>query len=185
MQIYNKEQALKNKKQLLEKIAVGAVFIYPTDTIYGIGCDATNPAAVKIIRDLKQSDNKPFSVIASGFEWISNNCKLSAIAKKWLLKLPGPYTLILPLKNLNAVCSATVNGLNSVGVRIPKHWISKFVQDLGKPIVTTSVNISGEQNAMNLEQLQKFAVDFIIYEGEKAGKPSIVVDLRSGERRLR
>lgn len=184
MQVFSKSDVLASKPKILAKIA-SEVFIYPTDTIYGIGCDATNDSSVKRIRELKGRDSKPFSVIAPSISWIKDNCVLSDKAKSWLLKLPGPYTLILPLKNPKAVCAQTNMGLNSLGVRIPDHWISELVASFGKPIITTSVNVAGKPPAIKLEQLELFAVEFIIYEGEKLGKPSTVVDLIKGEQIIR
>ena len=64
MRVISKEIYEKEKQQLLSRIQEGAVFIYPTDTIYGIGCDATDPEAVMTLRRIKKRDKKPFSVIA-------------------------------------------------------------------------------------------------------------------------
>jgi len=179
MDIVTKEEGFK--KNTVERIASGAVFIYPTDTIYGIGCDATNDAAVKKVRKLKGRETKPFSVIAPSIEWIHQNCELSDKAKGWLVKLPGPYTLILPLKNPKAVCVEANKGLNTIGVRIPHHWIAQLAEAVNKPIISTSVNMVGQPPATTQEQLEEFEVDFIIYEGPLTGKPSTLVDLSKGE----
>ena len=184
MQTYTWQEALKNKKELFEQLENKAIFIYPTDTIYGIGCDATNSKAVKQIRKIKEREDKPFSIIAPNFEWINKNCNTSK-AKKWLAKLPGPYTLILPLKKTKVVCEETNNESKSLGVRIPNHWIADFVKEYGRPIITTSVNKTGEKSCNTLKELEKFSVDFIIYEGEKKGKPSTVIDLRNEEKIVR
>ena len=164
MKIYNKEEFNKNKEKILIKIKEGAVFIYPTDTIYGIGCDATNFNAVKRIREIKDRYEKPFSVIAPSKEWIVKNCE-----SKNLDKLLGPYTLILKLKNKECVASNVC--LDTIGVRIPNHWFN-----LDIPIITTSVNKAGEKNMTCLKDLDKgVEVDFIIYEGEKKGKSSEII----------
>jgi len=184
MDVYSKEEALKSKRKILDRIEKGEVFIYPTDTIYGIGCDATNAAAVQKVRELKERPKKPFSVIAPSVEWITKNCQLSPKAKSWLLKLPGPFTLVLPL-NAAAVCAETNKGLNSLGVRIPNHWVASFAHALGKPILTTSVNRQGLPPCTRLDQFKKFGADFVIYEGDKAGTPSKVVDLTGPERIVR
>ena len=102
---------------------------------------------------------------------------------KWLEKLPGAYTLILKLKNekKQTLFSKEVNnGKNTIGVRIPSHWISEFVKELGFPIITTSANVSGEKNMTSLDDVDENIagnVDFILFEGEKRGKPSKIVDL--------
>ncbi|VVB81449.1 Threonylcarbamoyl-AMP synthase [uncultured archaeon] len=178
MRVYSRKDI---DKTVIEEIAKGAVFIYPTDTIYGIGCDATNDKAVKRVRKLKKRTANPFSVIAPSIDWIKENCTLTNNAKAWLLKLPGPYTLIINLKKTNAICPQTNMGLKNLGIRIPDHWISDLAAKVGKPIVTTSVNIEGKPFATRLEQLEKFDADFIIYEGEKTGIPSTIVDTVSGK----
>lgn len=181
MKLLSKNDLFANKSKIIADIAKGAVFIYPTDTIYGIGCVATKDASVRRIRELKGRETKPFSVIAPSIDWIKENCELSGKAKAWLVKLPGPYTLILPLKNPKAVCAQTNVGLKTLGVRIPDHWISEFVAEINKPILTTSVNLVGQPPATKLEELELFDVDFIIYEGKKTGRPSTIVDLIAGK----
>lgn len=156
------------------KIRSGAVFIYPTDTIYGIGCDALNSESVLRIRALKGREIKPFSVIAPSLSWIFENCVVSPVAKEWLSKLPGPYTFILPLKK-QAVAKEVCSG--SIGVRIPNHWISELVNSFGKPIVTTSVNKSGFPFLSELKDLESFGADFVIFDGPVGGSPSSVIDL--------
>ncbi|MFA6089109.1 MAG: L-threonylcarbamoyladenylate synthase [Candidatus Woesearchaeota archaeon] len=155
------------------------VFIYPTDTIYGIGCDATNPKLVKKIRLIKQRDEKPFSIIAPNKKWIFDNFIVSKKAKLLIdKKLPGKFTFILKVKDKKSTLIALkeiAGELDTVGVRIPKHWFSK---DLEVPIVTTSVNISGQPNMTSIEDCDKSilsAVDFVLYEGKKEGKPSILI----------
>ncbi|RJQ20736.1 Sua5/YciO/YrdC/YwlC family protein [Candidatus Woesearchaeota archaeon] len=166
-------------QEFLLHIASGAVFIHPTDTIYGIGCDATNTTSVERIRLLKQRDTKPFSVIAPSKKWILDNCRIKD--QSALDKLPGPYTLIVPLANKNAVSPAATMNLDTLGVRIPAHWISELVAFFAKPIITTSVNLSGQKPANTLAELQKTATDFIIYEGEKTGNPSTIINTITGQ----
>ena len=159
-------EILTKDDKYLDRIRKGEVFIYPTDTIYGIGCDATNFKAVERIRKIKLRDIKPFSVIVPSKEWILENCYA-----KNLDKLPGSYTLILKLKNK---CVSENVSKNTLGVRIPDHWISEVVKELGFPIVTTSVNKSGEKPMTSLKDLD-LEVDFVIYEGEKKGKSSEII----------
>jgi len=179
MTVITADEFLKTKARWLERIAMGDVFIYPTDTIYGIGCDATDARAVQTIRVLKQRDSKPFSVIAPSKAWIAANCVLSADANHWLGKLPGPYTLILPLKNPHAVAHNVNDGATTIGVRIPHHWIALVSQELGKPLVTTSVNRTGEPYAATIASVPRAMLEnvaFVINEGPLQGKPSTIVD---------
>jgi L-threonylcarbamoyladenylate synthase len=159
-------------EEILGKIRNGAVFISPTDTIYGLSCDARNGESVSRLRKLKGRDDKPLSIWVPSKQWIQDNCDASNLDK-----LPGPYTLILPL--LTASVASEVNpGLNTIGVRIPDHWFSKIVEKLGFPLVTTSVNKVGKEHMTSLENGDKEildAVDFVIYEGEKSGEPSTII----------
>ncbi|MBI2141680.1 threonylcarbamoyl-AMP synthase [Candidatus Woesearchaeota archaeon] len=180
MEIVTKEEFLLEKIKYFKLISQGAVFIYPTDTIYGIGCDATNEAAVKRIRSIKQRSSMPFSVIAPSRRWVSENCQLSPEGEKWLGRLPGPYTLIFRLKNKSAIAAAVNLGGNTLGIRMPEHWIRGVVAELELPVISTSANITGEPYMASIEDLDdsiRQKVDFIVYEGEKQGKPSTIVKL--------
>lgn len=182
MKMIHKKPFLVQQQKYLALIKKGRAFIYPTDTIYGIGCDATNTRAVQHVHALKQREHKPFSVIAPSKTWIVKHCVVDTHVKRWLGKLPGKYTLILRLKNKKAVSSAVHLGDYTIGVRIPKHWISAVVAQYGKPIVTTSVNISGKPYMRVLADIPasvKKKVGFIVYEGPKKSHPSTLVDFVS------
>lgn len=166
-----------DKNIIIDEIKDGKIFIYPTDTIYGLGCDATNTESVKKIREIKKRVSKPMSVIAPSKEWVVTNCNISL---EELDKLPGPYTYFLKLRNNNAV-SHSVNPIHqTLGVRIPEHWFSELVSMANVPFITTSVNLSGRKHMENIEDLPKpfkGAIDYIIYEGPISGAPSIKIDL--------
>jgi len=172
-----------NFKDFLMKIKEGAVFIHPTDTIYGLGCDATNEKAVEKIRELKERPDSPFSIIAPSKQWIKQNCDLMH-HEEWLDNLPGPYTLIVKLKNKNCIAKSVNNGAPTLGVRIPLHWFSSQVNKMQIPIVTTSANRTGGRFMTSIDNLNENIsehVDFIVYEDEKHGNPSILVDLTGKE----
>ncbi len=180
MRILTREEVELGKNEIIDAMRRGLIFIYPTDTIYGLGCNATIPESVKKIRDLKERVANPFSVVAPSIEWIKENCIVSREPEMWENKLPGPCTLIFEIKSKKCVAPETNNGMKTLGVRIPKHWTTKIIQEAGVPFITTSVNKSGEDYMTSLENLDpdiKGSVDFIIYEGAKEGKPSTIVDL--------
>ena len=180
MRVLSKEEFEQEKDIIRNKLKEeNIVFIYPTDTIYGIGCNALNKEAVKRVRKIKHRFNNPFSVIAPSKEWIIENCKIDQNAEGWIKKLPGPYTLVLKTKK-RSVAENVAPGLNTLGVRIPDHWFSGFAKEMSIPIVSTSANISGNDFMTSLEDLDeriKNKVDFIVYEGVKEGKPSRIIDL--------
>ena len=180
MIIYNTEEINIREHRLIDAIKNGRLFIYPTDTIYGVGCNAKNSKSVQKIRQLKERPANPFSVIAPSVGWIKENCQVNSEAEEWLKKLPGPYTLIMNLKKRECISKEVNSGIETIGVRIPDHWISKLLANANVPFVTTSVNKSGQEFMTSLEDLNdeiKQGVDFVLYEGKKEGKPSKIVDL--------
>ena len=180
MRILTKEECEIEDGFISQEILRGSIFIHPTDTIYGIGCNALREKSVKKIRELKESYKNPFSVIAPSKEWILENCYINAKGKEWLNKLPGQLTLILQLKNKDCIVKEVNNGLDTIGVRMPDYWFTDFVKWLNIPIITTSVNKSSHDFMTCLEDLDsniKGSINFIIYEGEKKGRPSKIVDL--------
>ncbi len=187
MIVLSKEEFEINREEYVALIKKGAIFIYPTDTIYGIGCLATDTKAVKKIRTIKKRPKAPFSVIVPSKEWIYKNCLVNEKAEEWIKKLPGPYTLILKLKNKKAVSEEVNKNIGTIGVRIPKHWFTKYVEEAGLVLITTSVNVSGEDYMTSLEDLDdriRTKTDFLIYDGEISGRPSTIVDLTGKEPRV-
>ena len=180
MRIVNKEEFNLEQEQFFAQILKGDVYIHPTDTIYGLGANATNKKAVQNIRELKKREDMPFSVIAPSKGWIKENCELNGKVEQWIEKLPGPYTLILRLKNKDVIADNVAPGLDTVGIRIPDHWFSMIANVLNIPLVTTSANVVGDNVMTSMDNLNtdiKSGVDFIVYDGEKKGRPSTLVDL--------
>lgn len=164
------------------------LIVYPTDTVYGVGCDATNEDAVQRLRDAKRRPQKPVSVIAPTKQWIHEHCDVNDEAKTQVDRLPGPYTFILSVQD-DALASNVAPENTTVGVRRPDHWITGAVQQTGKPVVTTSANISGEPTAEHPDDLpDAFTshVDLVIEDGRLTGSPSTIIDLTESEpRRVR
>jgi tRNA threonylcarbamoyl adenosine modification protein (Sua5/YciO/YrdC/YwlC family) len=181
VRIITKEE-LEKDKALIHKLKK-SVFIYPTDTIYGIGCNATDKNLVQKIRDLKNNQNRPFSIIIPKKEDIETYCNISKKNLQWLDKLPGRYTFILDVKE--DFFSENVNlGSGTIGIRYPDNWFTKIVEKMKVPIITTSANKSGENFMTSIEGLDndiKMHVDFIIDDGEIDGQPSTIIDLTKEE----
>ncbi len=184
--ILNRDEFKAHRQRLLRELRA-SVFIYPTDTIYGIGCNALDAGLVKRIRTIKQRHDLPFSIIAPSKGWIRQHCAVDGRAEEWLARLPGPYTLILKLKEGHPLPHGVNAGLCTVGVRIPDHWFSEVVAELGVPVVTTSANLTGDDYMTSLDDLNpaiRRSVDHIIYEGELKGHPSTLVRLDREEPEL-
>jgi len=183
MKVLNKDEFMNSENLMVRRLR-DSIFIYPTDTIYGIGCDATNEELVNTIRIAKNRFDMPFSVIAPSKEWIEKNCAIDETAKSWIEKLPGPYTLILRLKNKDAVAENVNFGSDSLGVRIPNNWFSEVVTKMDVPIITTSANVAGHDFMTSLDDLDpvfREYVDYVIEQGELKGKPSTLIFLNKSK----
>lgn len=184
MRVVDKEEFRLEGDGFLEMIRGGAVFIHPTDTIYGLGCNALDKDTVAKIRELKKRPNMPFSVIAPSKDWILENCEVGEKAEKYINELPGPVTLILKLTNPDAIADNVAPGLNTIGIRMPRHWFTQVAKVIKTPLVTTSANVVGGDFMTTIDDLDnniRIGVDFIIYEGEKKGRPSKIINLTQEE----
>ncbi len=191
MRLLSREELTQDYPLILKELRT-KIFVYPTDTIYGLGCDATNKELVQKIRELKNSSLQPFSIIVPSKKWVYDNCEVTPEAEEWVEKLGGlaeingqktPFTLILKLKEPTAVAPNVTQGLKSIGVRMPDHWFSKIVEDLGVPVISTSANPTGGDfmtSIDNLDEKIKEGIDLCVYEGEKKGRPSTLVYLDKG-----
>lgn len=172
--------------RLIEKVVSmlkqGAVVCYPTDTVYGIGCDIFNQKAVKRIYQIKRRPKqKPFSFMCSSLKNVSEYCHLSNSAYRLMKKmLPGPYTFIIPA--LKIVPKIMLTKQKTVGIRVPDNSISMALVDgLGNPVLTTSAVIDGDDvpltNAYELEEQLGKMVDVVIDGGPIFPSPSSIVSL--------
>ncbi len=184
MKLVDHEYVEQNREAIVEAIKSGQIFIYPTDTIYGIGCNALLGDCVKKIREIKKRGDQTMSLIAPSKEWILGRCMVD---RETLDKyLPGPYTFWVDKKlNCEEFKEVSPTDTNTLWVRIPDHWFTSLVAEAGVPFVTTSVNVSGAPHMEKLEDLpQEISdhVDYVVYEGEKKGKKSekIVLTKQAG-----
>lgn len=165
-------------RELVKAIKQGQIIIYPTDTIYGIGCDALNTESVLKIRMIKNREtDKPFSIIAPSKQWIIKNFEVNPA---YIGKLPGPFTFLLRTKKEKLVSNHVTDNMNILGVRIPDHPIIKIIQKAKTPFITTSVNQSGEQPITDIKKIPDNIlkqVNLIIDAGLLNNKPSMIIDL--------
>ena len=168
-------------KEAVRVLKRGGIIAYPTDTLFGIGCDATNIDAVSRLFKLKKRDKKPMSIACSSVEMIEEYAEMDKKEREIIKKyLPGPYTILLNKKQ--TVSNLVTAGSSKIGVRIPNYpQILKIISVLKKPIISTSANLAGEPDIESLDQL-KIDVDFVV-EGEcKYKQSSTIVDI--GERKI-
>ena len=176
-------------KQVAETLSQGGVIIYPTDTVYGLGCDIFNPKAVEKIcrlRGLKPEKAmlsficKDISQIAEYAFQIDND-----VFKSLKRNLPGPFTFVL--KSNNQVPKLFKNRKRSIGVRIPDNNIARnIVEELGRPILSLSLKSDDEileyfTDPIDIYDDFKKLVDIVIDGGMGANVPSTVVDCMGDE----
>ena len=169
----------------VEILREGGIIIYPTDTVYGIGCDIFNKASLDRVRTIKNDpDIKLLSFICPSLKNISSYAKVSDYAyRNMKYLLPGPYTFILPAAK--QVPKKLWTKRNTVGIRIPDHNVAlKIVEDLGNPIVSTSVTDRKGNVLINPDEIRLIfnnQVDLMLASGNLAGKPSSIIDLSNDE----
>jgi len=159
----------------------GGVVIYPTDTVYGIGCDIFNKGALERVKEIKNDpDIKLLSFICSSLKDIAKYAKVSDFAYKTMKRLlPGPYTFILPAAR--NVPKKLWTKRKTVGIRIPNHPVAlKLIEEIGNPIISTSTtNRKGDviYDPAEIKLIFNTSVDLMLSTGNLAGETSSVIDL--------
>jgi len=171
--------------QAVKTLKAGGLIIYPTETCYGLGVDATNPQAVNQLLAYKsRRQGKPLSIAVTNQTMASNYVKLNTSAKNLYKKfLPGPLTIIS--KSKNKVAPGVESETQTLGIRIPDYpLILKIIKKLGKPITATSANVSYKPRPYSIKSVlnhtskkQQALIDLIIDAGVLPKRPpSTVVD---------
>lgn len=176
---------LRYINKALEVLREGGVIIYPTDTVYGLGCDIFNHEAVERIYNIKhEAGTKLFSFICPDLKDISKYAKVSDYAYKMMKRcIPGPYTFVLPAAK--EVPKKLWSKRKTVGIRVPDHEIAIILtKELGRPILSTSVTKRRGELLFDPEEIKSIFnphVDLMLSDGALSGKLSSVIDL-SGEK---
>lgn len=188
IKIYNENPNEREIDKVVKVLQKGGLIIYPTDTVYGLGCDITNIKAMEKVAQLKglKLDKANFSFICYDLSNLSDYVKqIDTSAYKILKKaLPGPYTFILPSStNL----PKAFKNKKTVGIRIPdNNIIRELVKKLGNPIVSTSIYDEDDLLEYTTDPeliYEKWGnkVDIVIDGGYGSNIPSTVIDLSEGE----
>jgi len=169
-------------KEAVKVLRSGGVIIYPTDTLYGLGADATSNKAKKKIYKIKGRDfRKPFSICVADLKHAKNFVMFDELSLRVAKKfLPGPLTLVIPQKKEMKYVSKE----GKIAVRIPDNYFTlKLLKKFGKPITATSANLSGGKDPVKISDINnkmKSQCDLIIDGGKcKFKKPSTVFDVES------
>lgn len=187
VKIYNQNPNTKEITRVVNILQEGGLVVYPTDTVYAIGCDALNVRAVEKICKIKGIDPKKanFSIICYDLSDISEYVKVNTPTFKLMKKnLPGPFTFIL---NTNNTLPKIFKNRKTVGIRVPdNNIIRELVRELGNPILTTLIHDEDDiiEYATDPELIHdkyENIVDIVIDGGYGEVEPSTIVDCTGDE----
>lgn len=189
IKIYPENPNPKAIEQVVDVLKKGGLIIYPTDTVYGLGCDITNQKAIERICRLRgiKPEKANFSFICSDLRHISDFIKPIDTATFRVLKkaLPGPFTFILNANN--NVPKLLSSNKKTVGIRVPDNDIAReIVRQLGNPILSTSIRDDDEVIEYStdpelIHEKYEDTVDVVIDGGFGDNEASTVVDCTSGD----
>ena len=178
---------INKAKNILSK---GGLVIFPTETVYGLGGDATNLDAIKKIYGVKNRPlTNPLICHFSNIKSINQNCSMNELALKLADKFwPGPLTLILKKKKESKINALLSNNSKFIGCRIPNHPITnKLLQELPFPIAAPSANLSTKLSSTKIKHLsQKLISNVYILDGGESyyGLESTVIDISNEKKRI-
>jgi len=174
--------------QAAEIIRGGGLVIYPTETVYGLGCDPFNSSAVDRLLRVKGRENKPLPIVAASVDKAREVALFNPQAEKIVSMLwPGPLTLVL--KAQVTFPTGITLGSDTIGIRVPDHEVAMRLAELsGGYLVSTSANKSGAPSPRRVEEAVSQIgqeVDLILDAGRSPlGHSSTVVDMTSGKPRI-
>ncbi len=164
-------------------IKEGKIIIYPTDTVYGIGCNINSDSVSRIFEIKKRKLGKPLSVAFSDLDMVKKYALVTKKDERFIKEhIHEPYTFIVR-KRVN-VPDIVTSGKNKLGIRIIDHkLVREIINSANVPIITTSANISGKKAPESVDEIDdeiKKQVDVIIDSGPcRIGTPSKVIDLKT------
>jgi tRNA threonylcarbamoyl adenosine modification protein (Sua5/YciO/YrdC/YwlC family) len=174
-------------RKAVEYLRAGGIIIYPTDTVYGIGCSVEDKNAIEKIYLIKrQRTDKPFSFVCSDLTHISEYARVNNMAFKTMKHLiPGPYTFVLPATKMKQLPRILISRRKSVGIRVPDNRVAlALVREHGSPILSTSVTLENGQLLNDPDVIAEHfnsAVEMILDSGPLHSEPSTVIDLTGDE----
>lgn len=180
---------MDNFKQVIEALQKGEVIAYPTEGVFGVGCDPDNPQAIEKLLQLKQRPvEKGLILIAADYEQVQSyvdDSQLSETQKEAIFSTwPGPVTWVMPVKKETS--NMLTGQFESIAVRITDHpLVRKLCSEFGKPITSTSANLTGEPPCRTTEDVYAQLGTHLtaILEGKTGGRdnPTEIRDARSGQ----
>ena len=189
LKIYNKEPAQRHIRKVVETLNKGGIVVFPTDTIYGMGCSLVQSRAVDRIAKIKgiKKEKANFSIIVNNLSMLSEFAKpisnnLFRLMRK---NLPGPFTFILNANN--KVPKLFQSKKKTIGIRVPdNNIIAAIVKELGHPVLTTSIRdedqvIEYTTDPELIYEKYRADIEIVVDGGYGDNEPSTIVDCTSGE----
>ncbi|MEK9157756.1 MAG: L-threonylcarbamoyladenylate synthase [Patescibacteria group bacterium] len=157
---------------IAEAIAIlkmGGTIVYPTDTVYGLGCNALDDIAVRHVFDIKNRSSRPLPILVRNMRWLEELADINTKQKQLVNKfLPGKFTLVLPKKDI--VPPMVTTGLPTAGFRmIDYNFTNELLDKFGYPLVTTSATVSGEATSGDIEKV-------IALMANNHRRPDLIID---------
>jgi tRNA threonylcarbamoyl adenosine modification protein (Sua5/YciO/YrdC/YwlC family) len=167
-------------KRAVEFLERGEVICYPTDTVYGLGCDLMNKQAIERLYQVKKMDrDQPLAFICPDLADIAKYAIVENAAYRVLRRyLPGPYCFILPATR--EVPKMVLRKQKTVGIRVPKHAVTQaLVRELGRPIISTTAAPHGEDPMIDPYEISELfpSLELVLDAGTGGTEPTTVVDL--------
>ena len=155
--------------EALDILKMGGTIVYPTDTVYGLGCNALDEIAVRHIFDIKSRSSRPLPILVRDMTWVEELAYLTDQHRKMAARFwPGKFTLVLPKKEI--VPPIVTTGLPTVGLRIANYeFTDKLLGAFGYPLVATSANISGEPATGDINSI-------ITSLSAQSRRPDLIID---------
>ncbi len=181
--VYNINMKIKEIADVLNK---GGIIIYPTDTVYGIGCLINFPNSIEKVFEIKQRPKtNPVLIMVRDLEMLKEYAEFNPEEEKIIIKnIKKPVSFVIQTKK-GKIPGIVNNDGNTVGVRFPNsRFLKKLFKEIQHPLITTSANISGDPFPRKFKEIDKKILDKVnlaVKGRNLSGKPSKLIDLKTGE----
>lgn len=185
IKLYNENPSERVVRDIAKRLALGDVIVYPTDTVYALGCSIKSAGGIEKLKNIKNKDSSQMSIACADLTSIAVYAKIDDITFRTLRKnLPGGFTFVIPASK--KAPEKVLEGRKTIGIRVPDNAIAlAIIRELGSPIVTTSIrHDSGEEEYLTDPSLIAEAypdVDIVVDGGIGSNTPSTIVDCTDGE----
>ncbi len=185
LKLYKDQTSERDLKKVCDTLRADGVVIYPTDSVYALGCAVDSPKAIEKLKRLTGKDVKEFSIIFSDISSMAEYCRIDNATFK-ILKRNLPCAITFVLKTSSRIPDRIIGKRKSIGARMPDNSIARaMVGALGVPMLTSSLKDDGEEEYLTDPELinERWGdrVDMVIDGGFGSVTPSTVVDLSDGE----